>query len=217
MTQLYLLALTLITLICTNQSHNENHHNTEDCNSAEIKKELKAEGHSHVDYSHGGDNWQGHGAICEKHGLEAPDQSPIDITDDNIKKVDDDFCDSDLEWDVEWDHKRFLVKNDCHSVTVFPMDSHNNELGSSRDTIAKLKLDDTPFEEDAKYDEYCLLQFHFHWGEDSSVGSEHLIKSKRFPLELHFVHYACHFGNFSEAQKMGQETSLKHLGDAEHT
>eukprot|EP01084_Bolivina_argentea_P027431 50996_1 len=183
MTQLYLLALTLITLICTNQSH-ENHHNTEICNSAHIKEELKRQVHSHVDYTRVG---------CEKHGFEAHDQSPMDITDDKIKKVDNDFCEGDLEWDVEWDHKRFLVKNDCHSVTVFPMDSHNR-------TIAKLKLNNTPFE-NTKYDEYCLLQFHFHWGEDSSVGSEHLIKSKRFPLELHFVHYACHFGNFTKAPK----------------
>jgi carbonic anhydrase len=33
-----------------------------------------------------------------------------------------------------------------------------------------------------------MKQFHFHWGENDFVGSEHLINSKRYPLEIHMVH-----------------------------
>ncbi|CAB3399888.1 unnamed protein product [Caenorhabditis bovis] len=34
---------------------------------------------------------------------------------------------------------------------------------------------------------FKLLQFHFHWGEDSSVGSEHLIDGQAYSGEVHFV------------------------------
>ncbi|KAK5620810.1 hypothetical protein CRENBAI_018210 [Crenichthys baileyi] len=36
---------------------------------------------------------------------------------------------------------------------------------------------------------YSTLQFHFHWGTEStnSVGSEHTVDSKRYPMELHIV------------------------------
>ena len=35
---------------------------------------------------------------------------------------------------------------------------------------------------------YDLLQFHFHWGRDSSEGSEHRVDGKQFAAEIHFVH-----------------------------
>lgn len=31
---------------------------------------------------------------------------------------------------------------------------------------------------------YNIDQFHFHWGENSSVGSEHTIDSQHYPLEV---------------------------------
>jgi len=35
---------------------------------------------------------------------------------------------------------------------------------------------------------YRLSQFHFHWGTLLKGGSEHTIKNKRWPLEMHLVH-----------------------------
>jgi len=37
-------------------------------------------------------------------------------------------------------------------------------------------------------DEYVLEQLHFHWGENDSIGSEHEINGRSYPLEVHFVH-----------------------------
>ncbi|RVE59584.1 hypothetical protein OJAV_G00189870 [Oryzias javanicus] len=34
---------------------------------------------------------------------------------------------------------------------------------------------------------YTVLQFHFHWGNETSDGSEHLVDSKRFAMEMHIV------------------------------
>ncbi|KAH9503085.1 Carbonic anhydrase 7 [Bulinus truncatus] len=35
---------------------------------------------------------------------------------------------------------------------------------------------------------YTLQHFHFHWGSDSCVGSEHLLDGLQFPMEIHLVH-----------------------------
>jgi carbonic anhydrase len=46
---------------------------------------------------------------------------------------------------------------------------------------------------------YQLAQYHFHWGVNDSVGSEHLINGHGFPLELHLVHWNTKYKNFSNA------------------
>ena len=35
---------------------------------------------------------------------------------------------------------------------------------------------------------YQFLQLHFHWGNNSSQGSEHTVDGFAFPLEMHLVH-----------------------------
>ena len=35
---------------------------------------------------------------------------------------------------------------------------------------------------------YILLQFHLHWGEDDTEGSEHQVDDEQFAAEVHFVH-----------------------------
>merc|ERR1719412_309905 len=36
--------------------------------------------------------------------------------------------------------------------------------------------------------EYKILQLHFHWGSNDSLGSEHTLQGESFPIELHIVH-----------------------------
>jgi len=36
--------------------------------------------------------------------------------------------------------------------------------------------------------EYQILQLHFHWGSNDSLGSEHTLQGESFPIELHIVH-----------------------------
>ena len=42
---------------------------------------------------------------------------------------------------------------------------------------------------------------HFHWGLDDEHGSEHTLNGKRYPLEVHLVHYSCDFYTSSQAQQ----------------
>ncbi|XP_047736802.1 putative carbonic anhydrase 3 [Hyalella azteca] len=46
---------------------------------------------------------------------------------------------------------------------------------------------------------YLLSQYHFHWGSDSSKGSEHTINTVRYPMELHLVHYKAQYGDMMNA------------------
>jgi len=58
--------------------------------------------------------------------------------------------------------------------------------------------------------EYIFAQFHFHWGKDSSMGSEHTINGVRYPMEMHFVHYKKDYGDLGGA--VGKEDGLAVLG-----
>ncbi|KAI5255476.1 Carbonic Anhydrase 2 [Manis pentadactyla] len=46
---------------------------------------------------------------------------------------------------------------------------------------------------------YRLIQFHFHWGSSDGLGSEHTVDKKRFPAELHLVHWNTKYGDFGKA------------------
>ncbi|CAG5132490.1 unnamed protein product, partial [Candidula unifasciata] len=48
---------------------------------------------------------------------------------------------------------------------------------------------------------FRALQFHFHWGSGSETGSEHLISSRAYPMELHIVHFNTKYKNVSVAIK----------------
>ncbi|KAM7534767.1 hypothetical protein Aperf_G00000117750 [Anoplocephala perfoliata] len=49
---------------------------------------------------------------------------------------------------------------------------------------------------------FCITQFHFHWGANNSVGSEHSISGEFFPLEMHIVAYdRTSYNTFEEASK----------------
>jgi len=46
---------------------------------------------------------------------------------------------------------------------------------------------------------FRFAQLHLHWGNESTVGSEHLLNGRAFPLEVHWVHYNTKYQNIGEA------------------
>ncbi|XP_069768287.1 carbonic anhydrase 4a [Narcine bancroftii] len=48
---------------------------------------------------------------------------------------------------------------------------------------------------------YKALQFHYHWGTGTELGSEHTIDGKRYPMELHIVHMNQKYSELKEALK----------------
>lgn len=47
---------------------------------------------------------------------------------------------------------------------------------------------------------FFFEQFHFHWGSNDSVGSEHILDYQRFPMELHLVFYNSLYPSFEAAR-----------------
>ncbi|TDG98098.1 hypothetical protein EPR50_G00214690 [Perca flavescens] len=61
-------------------------------------------------------------------------------------------------------------------------------------------------------DDYDSLQFHFHWGNGTSVpGSEHTVDGKRYPMELHIVNIKASY-NRSLDQASADSTGIAALG-----
>ncbi|PVD31565.1 hypothetical protein C0Q70_06979 [Pomacea canaliculata] len=50
---------------------------------------------------------------------------------------------------------------------------------------------------------YQVAQFHFHWGSNSSRGSEHEVNERQYPMELHIVTFKVAYDNFTNAQSHG--------------
>lgn len=50
---------------------------------------------------------------------------------------------------------------------------------------------------------YIAVQLHFHWGENDEEGSEHVFKDRKYPLEMHIVHFKESYGSITEAVKHG--------------
>jgi carbonic anhydrase len=46
---------------------------------------------------------------------------------------------------------------------------------------------------------YHLANVHFHWGNVSTEGSEHLLKGKAYSMEAHFVHYSVKYSSVKDA------------------
>ncbi|EFX88011.1 alpha-carbonic anhydrase [Daphnia pulex] len=52
---------------------------------------------------------------------------------------------------------------------------------------------------------YNFAQMHMHWGVDSTLGSEHRIKSRSHPLELHVIHWNSKYGSFAQASMHAED------------
>ncbi|XP_077164325.1 carbonic anhydrase 15-like isoform X3 [Paroedura picta] len=81
---------------------------------------------------------------------------------------------------------RWTLLNDGHTVTM----SLDGATVVDQINITKGGLRDT----------YRALQFHFHWGDDHTNGSEHAIDGRQYPMELHLVHMNIKYKAFNEAK-----------------
>lgn len=98
-------------------------------------------------------------------------QSPIDIETESVKEAWSVTTENPLVW--EYTEKHCLnVENTGASWKV--------NVDGTGSTLKGGPLDKA---------EYELWQFHAHWGNDSSHGSEHTIDGKDYAAELHLVHW----------------------------
>lgn len=139
------------------------------------------------------------------------DQSPIDIDTSTVVN-NDEICDENFDWDLNYNHSTFMVSNNGHALVLKAVEAIDNDevsegiydedgdeymtLGLNENTIATFPnyflpvtfTDNTYWV--SEHDTFCMDSLHFHWGNDS-VGSEHRLDHEQPPLEAHFVHYSC--------------------------
>jgi len=123
----------------------------------------------------GPEHWQDSYATCVGN-----QQSPIDIIENQAR--------SDSKYNyvqtVEYDHS---VNVDFTLVN----NGHTAQFSTNTDKI-RINGAGLPAE-------YVLEQFHFHWGVDDTIGSEHHVNGKSYPLEIHLVHRKSQYSSVNDA------------------
>lgn len=130
-------------------------------------------------------------------------QSPI-----NIKTSNTFACDRKVEWRYP-SYSKFELHNNGHTMEMdmYAIGDDDDYLSDNSNCVGKLMIETTNVSicENGKkritkiHESYCFNSAHFHWGLMSTHGSEHSINGNFYALELHMVHYACKYNNFSSA------------------
>lgn len=110
-----------------------------------------------------------------------PRQSPIDIRTN-------DLC-----------HDPKECKADCLNIDCKPGDCTDLICTSTGFRVNPGRNCKSTFSSPYLKDVYEFAQFHAHWGQDASCGSEHTIDGKKYAAEVHFVFYNTKYGSFAEA------------------
>ncbi|XP_054712484.1 carbonic anhydrase 1-like [Uloborus diversus] len=94
-------------------------------------------------------------------------QSPVDIVSSRVKAVE---FDNTLQFKYGPDLTKTIINTGCG----WRVDVHGTQSELVGGPLSHA---------------YELVQFHCHWGNTNSVGSEHTVDGKAFAGELHFVHW----------------------------
>lgn len=83
----------------------------------------------------------------------------------------------------------------------FDITPNNSELKNNGHTVVvTMDFEDIPTVSGGPLNgTYKFSQFHFHWGDNDTLGSEDKINNKSFPVELHMVFYHSKYASLNEA------------------
>jgi carbonic anhydrase len=86
-------------------------------------------------------------------------------------------------YDTLLDYTGFAIKNEGYTVlSTWTFD--NRSVHVSGGTLPNT---------------FSLYQFHFHWGSNDTLGSEHTVYGTPYPMEAHLVHYNLAYSAYSAA------------------
>jgi len=114
-------------------------------------------------------------------------QSPVDLNDEccDVASKNSKLAPISVEYPDEFTNLQLSNAGFCWRVDI------PNELALST------RLSGGPLKNN-----FRLCQFHCHWGQDCSCGSEHTVNGRSYAAELHLVHWNCDlYSSFSEAMK----------------
>ncbi|XP_063674593.1 carbonic anhydrase 1-like [Bolinopsis microptera] len=121
---------------------------------------VTSSGDTSLDYA----NQAGWGGDCNKQGSRK--QSPVDVITPEACTMEKGKL---IELSVEADKTDAENMNDLNSIKITFKNVITYKIPGLENTIGKVE------------------QFHLHWGQNDSVGSEHLLNGKRFSAEAHLV------------------------------
>ncbi|XP_013097369.2 putative carbonic anhydrase 3 [Stomoxys calcitrans] len=78
---------------------------------------------------------------------------------------------------------------------IITNNGHSAEIKMPEDAV-KPRISGGPLPADETYQ---FENLHFHWGANNSLGSEHVLNNRRYPMEVHAVHYNTKYANLEEA------------------
>jgi carbonic anhydrase len=124
----------------------------------------------------GPNNWNRVSGICGQQ-----QQSPINIYEGDVKEVP--MAPFEFRGYTQQPSGDMTMENNGHTVRVNLAEHHDITLSGGGLPAGTFQA----------------AQLHFHWGNDAHSGSEHVINSKAYPMELHVVHYNTAYGNLRDA------------------
>ena len=98
------------------------------------------------------------------------------------------------------------VQNNGHSLVITPLGNTIQSISGKKSRAFFPFLMD--FLGAMLPNSYNIEQLHFHWGNHSDTGSEHTIDNKRYPLEMHLVHYNSKYKSVAEAVEDDERNGL---------
>ena len=120
-----------------------------------------------------------------------------------------------LVYSENWMKKQDLViRNNGHSIQVTLKDPPTQDMSSTADNgivglnhIVGRGTNSTPHK-------WVVEEMHMHFGRLGKLeeGSEHFLRSKPYPIELHFVHYNSIYGSKYGAATSGQPDAVLVVG-----
>eukprot|EP00794_Sanderia_malayensis_P013892 gene13892-15340_t len=131
-----------------------------------------------IDNGQGPNNWYKFSPACA-----GKRQSPVDIETNNVE-----FESKEIElnrYQNEVSRMTYELANNGHAAQI--------TLGNVPSSVF-LEVFGNAFKP---------WQFHFHWGSNDKVGSEHTLDGKQFSAEMHFVHVNKKYPTTDEALKHG--------------
>jgi len=129
------------------------------------------------------------------------DQSPIDLT---PASATDKFTAVPFIFSEGWDlPQKADIVNNGHTLQVNIKGSSIGTCGDNMPQVTGGTMGSDVFE---------VAQFHLHWGNESTVGSEHTLDGAYYPAELHIVTWNTSYGDLGTAFNSEEYGSLAVLG-----
>ncbi len=99
--------------------------------------------------------------------------------------------------------REVMVKNNGHTIKVSSLSHYHPVITGAYDSNI-LRSDQNNVSGAWLPGSFKIEQLHFHWGNNSDFGSEHTIDSRRYPLEMHLVHYNADYPDVQAAHDKEQ-------------